>query len=141
MVLCHSALPGAPRINGNVGEFDEFEQLRRCARPEDAVSRRNQGPPGGKEEIDRPRDALWIRARAKLARRIDLRAAALIALESGLVENVCRDLDKSDALGRTCRVAKRLSQIDFDRRPVENSLRELCEGAAHLTAISLLKRA
>ena len=43
--------------------------------------------------------------------------------------------------GRTCRVAKRLSQIDFDRRPVENSLRELCERAANLAAISLLKRA
>jgi hypothetical protein len=64
MVLRHSALPGAPSINGDVGEFDKFEQLGRCARPENAVARRDQGPPGGEEEIDRPRDALRIRQRS-----------------------------------------------------------------------------
>src|SRR5271154_771725 len=108
MVLRHSALPGAPGIDRDIGEFDEFEQLGRCVRPEDAVARRDQGPLGGKKEIDCPRDALWIRTRAKLLWRVDLSAATLIALKSSLIENVCRNLDESDARGRTSRIAKRL---------------------------------
>ena len=49
------------------------------------------------------------------------------------MEDVRRDFDQGDALRRARRIAKRLTQIDFDRRPVEHSLGKLREGAAHLT--------
>ena len=81
-----------------------------------------------------------VRSRAKLAGGIDLRAAALIALESYLVENVCRDFDQGDAVRGARRIAKRLSQIDLDCRPVDYSLSELRERAAHLVAVRFLKR-
>jgi hypothetical protein len=45
---------------------------------------------GGKEDLERLLDAARVRPRAKLARRVDLRAAALIALQSAPVENIRR---------------------------------------------------
>ena len=118
-VLGHGALSGAPGVDRDVGEFNEFAQFGRGARPEDSVTRCDQGPLSGKQDSDRLLDALGVRSRTKFAGRIDFCAAALVALNSRLVENIRWNFDESDALRRARRVAKCLPQIDLDRRPVE----------------------
>ena len=110
------------------------------ARPEDAVARRDQRPLGRLQEFERALDLRRIPGRPQVVRRVHLRAAPLLARIVAVVENVGWDLDERRSLRRRRGLAERLTQVDSDRRPVENAFGEFRERAANLRAVRFLER-
>jgi hypothetical protein len=102
---------------------------------------RSSAAASDQKTLERALDRGGIAGAPERVGRVDARARVLPGELVLVVEDVGRDLDERRTGRRAHRLAEGEAQVDADRRPVEDALREARERPADLGAVRLLERA